>query len=222
MKYEHSVYEYGSRSGSQKHITRIWCEMYNVDYDGDQLDLVLTEDNEQWARTIIGDKKVIVIAPFAANYLTVGKTTSNKDWTIDRWEKLIKSLQNYFVIQVGRSGEYPLGADQVIFDRSLKDIAALLKHCYSFVAVESIIPHLAHAVGKHGVVLFSRGNPKIFGHKENFNLKKSCPYARKCLGGSRPQNDWQHDVWECPDRPCIKNIKVKEVIEKIHAEKVHN
>jgi ADP-heptose:LPS heptosyltransferase len=49
-----------------------------------------------------------------------------------------------------------------------------------------MLHHLAHTVGKKGIVLFSQSDPKHFGYEENINLYKDKKFFR--------QN--QFDIWE--------------------------
>lgn len=95
----------------------------------------------------------------------------------DWWRILIPLLKEP-VIQLGVEGE-----EQVALDfrqrLPLARIKDLLADCRTWVSVDSFLPHLAHHVGKTGVVIFSRSDPNIFGYEENTNILKSRDFLRK-------------------------------------------
>lgn len=93
------------------------------------------------------------------------------------WRALISLLEGP-VIQLGLEGE-----EQVALDfrqrLPLARLKELLIECQTWVSVDSFLPHLAHHVGKPGVVIFSRSDPNIFGYEENTNILKSREFLRK-------------------------------------------
>jgi len=122
---------------------------------------------------------MIVIAPWAKR-LRNGKENP-KNYPIEYWQDVIKGLKErgIKVIQIGLTGERLLGADEVMFDKNWDEIVELAKSCETWISIDSFFQHLGWYLGKKGIVLFSKSNPKIYGHEENINLLKDVKYLRQ-------------------------------------------
>jgi len=105
-----------------------------------------------------------IISPFSRPLRNGNPNPKNYPY----WKELIKLLP-YHVIQVGVEGEERL-VDDVRFNLSLKELEALIKECDLWISVDSFLPHLAHHVGKPGIVIWGKSDPLIFGYKENKNV----------------------------------------------------
>ncbi len=111
------------------------------------------------------------------------------------FKELIKLLP-YHVIQVGVKGEEKLVKD-CRFNLSIKELEALIKECDLWISVDSFLPHLAHHVGKPGIVIWGKSDPLIFGYSENKNVIMSRENLRTN----------QFIFWE--DEPYDKDVFVK-------------
>lgn len=85
------------------------------------------------------------------------------------WEELIAALNGHDLIQIALPDEPKLVSD-VRVGLSLAEIKGLLNNCDLFISVDSFLPHLAHTIGKSGIVLWGKSDPAIFGYHENINL----------------------------------------------------
>jgi glycosyltransferase involved in cell wall biosynthesis len=116
----------------------------------------------------------ILIAPWS-NALPDGRTNAKN---YPYWRELVALLKpHYHVTQIGRMGEKELCSD-VRFYYDIRQIADLLRQADTFISVDSFLPHLAHKIGKSGIVLFGQSDPNIFGYDENINLLKDRNYLR--------------------------------------------
>ena len=123
----------------------------------------------------------ILIQPYAAiphDAKELGKNP--KDWPF--FNELVESMPEHEWIQIGFGNKPIKGAREVVTNRN--GVIALIKECDTWICVDTWLQHLATLTcKKRGVVVFSRSEPKMFGHKENINLLKSqmyvqSPYAR--------------------------------------------
>ena len=203
-------------------LSMIWCYLYGIPYHKDNPQIYLTEKEDTEAKKWLSsfDKPVIFIQCYGAR-LTFdpekGPITTNKDWNKESWVKLVKYLsKNYYVIQLGGRGEeqIPGCAWYMLGGCSLRQSAALIKNCLTYVTIDSFTNHVGASVGKPGIVLFGRSNPVIAGHTINKNLyvPDSCIYdnfgcgrpmgyfgdSERSLGAMRP--------WLCPERTCMKAL----------------
>lgn len=94
------------------------------------------------------------------------------------WTALMQALRLTDVVQVGVNGETPLVKD-FRAGLPLAEIERLVRGCDYWLAVDSFLPHLAHHIGKPGVVIWSASDPRIFGYPENLNLLKDRAYLRQ-------------------------------------------
>jgi|GEM_PF-4297799 len=209
-------------------LSMIWCYLYGVPFYGDDVKIYLTEDEENEAKKFLKSfpREVVVIHVAAARLTFDPKTqiTQNKDWFPERWAELVNTLnKTYDIIQVGGKEEpqVPGVTTYLMGGTGLRQSAALIKHCLSYICVESIIGHMGAAVGKTGIVLFGRSNPLIAGHQisENLYVPNSCEFNDLFCG--RPQGYFgdselyrgQMRPWMCPNRTCMRAITVPLVLQ---------
>jgi ADP-heptose:LPS heptosyltransferase len=120
-------------------------------------------------------KKYILISPYSKILRAGTYNAKNYPW----WPVVIANLKNeYEVIQVGIKEEPPLVED-FRPNLKLKEVAKLIEDCFVWISVDNFFPHLAHLVGKPGIVVWGVSDPNIFGYKENKNLLKSKKYLRE-------------------------------------------
>lgn len=121
---------------------------------------------------------MILLSPYAA--IAPGATTENPK-NYPYWHELIvllkKGMPGETLIQVGVKGEPQLVQD-FRENLSVQNLRDLLTECTTWISVDSFFQHLGWSEGKKGVVIFSRSDPLIFGHRENINLLKSREYLR--------------------------------------------
>lgn len=120
----------------------------------------------------------IIIAPFSKK-LPSGKRCA-KDLPIYYWNQIIKMLKldNHSLIQVGGKDDKQLLEDCRL-GLNESELKKLIESCDFFITVDSYFQHLAWYYNKKGIVIFSKSDPKLFGHKENFNILKDESYLRK-------------------------------------------
>lgn len=125
----------------------------------------------------------VIISPFSVKLMSGKENAKNYPY----WEEVCKELreQEIKTIQVGIEGEKEIGADEIYFNLSFKDLEKLVEKCDIWISVDNFFPHFCNHLGKKGIVLFNKSDPNIFGYKQNINLLKDRKYLK--------QNQW--DVW---------------------------
>jgi ADP-heptose:LPS heptosyltransferase len=132
--------------------------------------------------------KEILIFPWAKRLRSEEFIHNPKDY--NAWPELVNLLkkEGYKTIQISLPGEREIGADELITNKSLKEISEIIKNCYTVITVDSMANHLCWYLKKKAIVIFSQSSPDIYGHPENINLLKDKKYLRP---------SWQQfDVWE--------------------------
>ena len=124
----------------------------------------------------------ILIHPFSNKI----KGGNPKDYPY--WKELIELLKDHELIQIGNMSDEKLVEDFRGM-MSAKDLAELLESCDTFIAIDSFLPHLAHLIGKKGIVLWGQSDPKHFGYEENMNLTKKKYRAKQFERWDMTPND---------------------------------
>lgn len=147
-------------------------------------------------------EKTIILSPYSRKLR--GTTKENpKNWPLEYWVILIKKLKekNYSVVQLGVEGEeIILGVDKFLKNLPLKEISSLIKEAFTWVSIDSFLPHLGYLIGKPGVVIFSQSDPLIFGHAENKNLLKDRKYLRSNQFGTWEEAEYNKEAFVEPER----------------------
>lgn len=102
---------------------------------------------------------------------------------------LIRALGHH-TVQIMVDGEKVIGANGILINTPLVELSRIVKNFDIWLSVDNFFPHLAacQAPEKHGIVIFSRSDPKIFGYEHNYNLLRSPVYLR---------NDQHGYWWDC-------------------------
>ncbi|CAN5472410.1 glycosyltransferase family 9 protein [soil metagenome] len=172
-----------------KSIVEVIAEMLDVELDDTQMDLFLTDDEINGGREqIAAYANPITINPYAV-------CSKHKEWSTEKWEKLIEDMPGYTFIQLGLNKEPLLKGAVDLRGKSLRQSAAILKSSTCYVGVDSFLAHAAAALNTAGIVLFGASSSIVFGHKSNINInerlacspciefimKSVCPYNRECM-----------------------------------------
>lgn len=160
----------------------------------------------------------IVISPYSKHRLDGKRNAKNYPY----WENLVGLLlEKYDVLQIVYGDEpvikpsphssYASESIQYVRDFSLPEIENEVKMADTFICVDNYLAHMAHLLGKRGVVLFGQSDPELFGYPENVNLYADRKYFRQ----------WQFQTWhECEfdERAFVQPKVVFDAVEKLMLE----
>jgi len=140
--------------------------------------------------------KRIILSPFSRPLRNGKRNPKNYPY----WESVISILQRkkIHVIQIGVTGEEKLNANEFAFDKSLKELEELVNECKTWSSVDNFFQHFCYLLGKPGVVVFGRSDPKIFGHELNDNLIKNRSYLREKQFNFWEQVDYSEECFVDP------------------------
>lgn len=174
----------------KKNVKDIIAEMYGVTLKDDKVQIFLSDKEDRIAQKTIAVYKNPVIMHITS------RTTSNQEWDIENWERLVASMPDHTFLQVGIADEKRVrNAVNLLGKTSIRETFGLIKYARSFVGVNSIYSHASNAFGIPGVVLWGPAQPLIWGHSNNVNIYKPfqcspcldiilsdpCPYGRPCM-----------------------------------------
>jgi ADP-heptose:LPS heptosyltransferase len=119
---------------------------------------------------------MILISPYAKK-LRDKNGPNPKDYPY--WDEVVAMLNGNPIVQVGIEGERRInGVTDFRKGLSFDQIRTMVEQCEVWISVDNFLPHLAHHVGKPGIVLWGQSDPNVFGYPENINLLKDRKYLR--------------------------------------------
>ena len=163
--------------------------------------------------------KKIIIAPYSRHLRNGKENAKNYPY----WPELINKLNCVLeveTIQIGCQDEKLLNTSYHKMGLSYDELKKIVLSCDTWISVDSFLPHMGYMLGKRGIVLFGKSDPKHFGWPENINLLKSRKYLRQnddilINDGKNTIKDsqwrWWEDVEYNPNVFVEPNIVIKEV-----------
>ena len=140
----------------------------------------------------------ILIQPYAAMPKDAKQFGENpKDWPF--FDKLIEALPQHEWVQIG-FGDKPIkGAEQVVTNR--QGVIELIDKCDTWISVDTWLQHVATLTcKKRGIAIFSKSEPKMFGHPQNINLLKSQMYVQN------PYAMWEARYYSAAAFVCVEKV----------------
>jgi ADP-heptose:LPS heptosyltransferase len=102
------------------------------------------------------------------------------------WEEVVAKLEarGHHLIQVSQLHQTRYAKDFRLDsfgnNLTLAEMGRILREeADMIITIDSFFQHLSHQNGKHGVVIFSKSPPEVFGYPENINLLKDRKYIRE-------------------------------------------
>ena len=148
---------------------------------------------------------MIIISPYSQKLKDGKPNCKNYPW----WNLVVSGVKKYMVekngadipfLQIGVNGEQEiLGIDRFEKNLSIKDIEKRIKDCVTWISGDNFFHHLAWTLNKPGVVIFSRSDPKYYGHPGNINLLKDTKYLRPDPFGIWENCPYDEEAFISPD-----------------------
>jgi ADP-heptose:LPS heptosyltransferase len=170
-------------------LSKLMCEMLDVDFDEDRPEVFLSKDEEDFGKDFVGSylKPVVLIQVESARPPIQGnkKMINEKDMVGDFWEKLVDKIKDKVdIIQVGCKDERSIQGikTNLLGKTTVRQTFSILKYCKTFICIDSLLGHAGPAVGKKGIVLYGRSKIKTLAHDSNDNIivRDSCPDIECC------------------------------------------
>jgi ADP-heptose:LPS heptosyltransferase len=139
----------------------------------------------------------LVVSPFSQPLRNGNPNPKNFPY----WEHVITTLKekDIHITQIGRSNEPQIkNIDEFKGDLHFSQLAKLILENDMWISVDNFLPHFCNTIGKKGIVLFSKSDPKIFGYNQNINLLKDRKYLRSNQFGSWDEIQYDPDAFVSP------------------------
>jgi len=170
-------------------ISKIIGEVVGINVSRTDVEIFLSAEEEARGRKgLIGLTSPVAIS-------VSGFCSPNKNWPIERWNALIRSMSDISFFQLGLPDEPLIEGVVDMRGLPLRESFAMLKFASAFIGVDSGLAHAASGLNVPTIVLFGPTNPAVVGHQQNTNiyhkarcspcfdilLDAPCPYGRHCM-----------------------------------------
>jgi len=163
----------------EKHLIKIWCEMYGLKYNGETPELFISQPEVDYYLPFYNkvDKPILAIQPNGGP----NNLNYNYSWTRDiptpTVMKIIEEFKNeYTIVHIKRKDQqsYPDTAHAL---DNFRSIAVLLSLSKKRLLIDSFAQHLCKALNLPSIVCWVTTDPKIFGYNLHNNIKAN-PFTK--------------------------------------------
>jgi hypothetical protein len=170
----HDPYRESDYVYRRKHLSQIWCDIYGLDWDGEQPELYFTQLESEFVQTLINkDKPVFLINAFGGAVNQQHKYSWARDIPPVLAQEIVDEASKYYrVIQVRREDQIALKNCEYL-SMSIRQLALALFFSDRRLLIDSYLQHAAAALNLPSVVLWSCNSPKVFGYKIHTNISSN-------------------------------------------------
>lgn len=163
---------YGSHDAiyRKKHLSQVWCEMYNLEFTGETPEIYFTLLEKDHISSLINKTKpILLIQPFG------GAQTNNKySWMRDippvLAQKIADEFKNdYRIIQIKREDQLGLNGVEYLSNNP-RTLALSLLFSDKRIFIDSYMQHAAAAMGLSSYVFWIGNSPVTFGYQIHKNI----------------------------------------------------
>lgn len=155
-----------------KHLIQVWCEMFDIPYDGEQPEVFLTDREITFNKQKFQiDKPILLIQ---TNGGGGGDQAPKYSWARDIPAgvvvKVIEEFKNdYAIVHVRRPDQIAFDGTLVVSD-TFRSIAVLISMSARRLMMDSFAQHTAAALGLKSTVLWIANTPVVFGYDLHDNI----------------------------------------------------
>jgi hypothetical protein len=154
----------------KKHLSQIWCELYNIEFHGEKPEMFFTVLERDHVESFLNKTRpILIIQPFG------GAQTNNKySWMRDIPPALAQRIVDEFknthrVIQIKREDQIGLNGVEYL-SNSPRILALALMFSDKRILIDSYMQHAAAALGLPSYVFWIGNSPTTFGYQIHKNI----------------------------------------------------
>jgi hypothetical protein len=155
------------------HCIEAWCDQSNVKYNGEEPEIVLTQQEiaEASGSNSTHGKPILLLQ-------TNGGNDQGYSWVRDMpfgmADELCEKLkEQYKILHVRLENQPSIDGIDWVFSPNIRQIAALVKYSHARVLIDSFVQHAAKAFGKKSTVVWPVNKSKQLGYDLHDNIASS-------------------------------------------------
>jgi hypothetical protein len=178
LVFAHDPYLDTQHIQQKEHLIQTWCRMFDLDYNGEEPKIYLSEiEKISFMSKFITDKPILLIQ-------TNGGVQSelNYSWARDLPYNVVNEVIGYFrndynIVHIKRE-------DQITYENTFpvtgnfRELSSLIELSHKRLFIDSFAQHTAKALGKKSTVCWIVNNPNVFGYTTNDNILAN-PFTKK-------------------------------------------
>jgi len=185
----------------EKHLIEIWCEMFNIKYDGLPPQLYFThEEKEKVKDRLPMDKKLFFIQTSGGAPNQRYPISWMRDIPLPLAQKIVDLMnkKGYRTVHLRRENQYALENTSWI-PMTIRELICSIQSADKCLFIDSIAQHAAAAVNKKAVVTWIGNKPEIFGYNIHTNIVPNKPLEfRHYMDSYLNKWDIAGKLHECP------------------------
>lgn len=169
--FAHDPYMESAFLNQQDHLIKIWCEMFNIKYNGEKPELFLTDREIQFNKNRFqSPKPLMLIQTNGGAENQANKYSWVRDIPAQTVVKVIDHFKNDYNIVHVRRPDQPEYQDTITVSDSFRSVAVLISLSKKRLFIDSFAQHTAAALEIPSTVLWIGNKPEVFGYKIHNNI----------------------------------------------------
>lgn len=171
IAFMHNPYLETSYIGRKEHLIKTWCSMFDIEYNGEQPRLYLTQrEVDFYAKQFISDKPIFVIQTNGGAPNQEIKYSWSRDIPVSVAQIVVNEFSNeYNILHIRRQDQIPL-QNTIPVEANWRALFGLINISHKRFFMDSFGQHTAKALGLDSVVCWIANTPVQFGYKNNINI----------------------------------------------------
>lgn len=155
----------------QKHLSQIWCEMYNIPWDGETPEMYFTQLETEFVSSLLNkDKPIFIINAFGGAQNQQHKYSWARDIPPVLAQEIVDEANKYYrTIQIRREDQIALKNCEYL-SLNIRQLAIALMASDRRLLIDSYLQHAAASLNLSSVVLWACNSPRVFGYKVHTNI----------------------------------------------------
>lgn len=219
--FKHEPYFTTNHIHKKTRLIQNWCELYGLNYEGEQPELVYNIRQKQLAYSSWGSEKPLMLIQTNGGMFETNNSMSYR-WTRDMPPNVLDEVvefykSGYTIVQIGRENSY-FNKNAIPFSKKIPSMelfsALLLSKKRLF--IDSSMQHAAAAMGLKSTVLWIGTSPDVFGYDVHDNIKvNEYDQSFKLPDSYLFDFNFEGIIHECPYKDFKDMFNVNEIIDSL-------
>lgn len=204
----------------KKHLVQVWCDMFNLKFDGEKPEIFLTDREVQFNRQkFMSEKPILVMQTNGGAQNQAMKYSWARDIPVSVASQVVKEFaKDYLIAHIRREDQFGFEGTVPVTD-NFRSIVTLISLSQKRLFMDSFAQHTAAALGLSSVVLWIANTPTQFGYDMHNNILANPFTTTSELKNSYLQKfDISGDPVQFPYRSEDEIFDAEKVIEAIKAQ----
>lgn len=205
----------------QKSLIEIWCDLFNIEYDGEQPQLYFNAREHEFVRNqIIQNRPVFILQTNGGTLNNPNGISWARDLPLSIAQEVVNHFaQNHLVLHIKQENQPALN-NTTSFTPSLREAMLTIAYSQKRLFIDSFAQHAAAALGKPSVVTWVSNLPKVFGYNLHTNVVTDKEYDYDTLRFSYVDDfDITGSIIQCPYKDMNELFDAKHLISEISKQK---